>query len=132
MIGVDALNIGLVHYKHLSKDSNVHLIQADLSQLPFKENSSDLIYNLGILHHTPNPPAFFKNLVRYLKKDGTIAIWVYPKRPFFLSDWIRPLTIRLPLKLLGWIGLIVSAFCGLLLKVPSTCLRNILEGMDVS
>ena len=129
VVGVDALQVGLQRtHRRLNKDSNIHLIQADLFHLPFKENCFDFIYSLGVLHHTPDPPAFFKNLVRYLKKDGTIAIWVYPKPSlFFLSDWIRPLTTRLPLTLLSWLGTVITGFCGLLIKVPSSRLKSLMR-----
>lgn len=87
-------------------DPRFHLIQADLFELPFQENSFDYIFSLGVLHHTPDPKKAFMGLVRYLKKGGKIAIWVYPRKPAtVVSDALRPLTTRMPLSLLCVMGL---------------------------
>lgn len=95
------------------------LIQANLFELPFQENSFDYIFSLGVLHHTPNPKEAFKNLVRYLKKDGKIAIWVYSTEPkTHVSDMLRNITTRLPLSLLFILGFMVTIPYGPLLRIP--------------
>lgn len=53
------------------------LAQADVFQLPFADESFDLIYSIGVLHHTPDTRAAFLQLPRLLKRGGTLAIWVY-------------------------------------------------------
>lgn len=41
------------------------------------ENRYDLVYSIGVLHHTDNPPYSFKKLVRSTKIGGYIIIGVY-------------------------------------------------------
>ncbi len=95
------------------------LIQANLLELPFRENSFDFIFSLGVLHHTPNPKEAFKNLVRCLKKGGKIAIWVYPRQPrTYISDLLRPITTRLPLSLLLVLGFVITTLYSPFLKIP--------------
>jgi len=55
----------------------VQVAQADLHQPPFGPESFDFIYSIGVLHHLPDPEAAFQNLLRYLKPDGEIQIYLY-------------------------------------------------------
>jgi SAM-dependent methyltransferase len=55
----------------------VHLVQADLFQLPFASDTFDLVFALGVLHHTPDPRRAFGALPRVLKPGGSVSITVY-------------------------------------------------------
>ena len=84
-------------YKNVGGRPNVHIVQADIVQPPFRVEGFDLVYSLGVLHHTNNPKEAFLKLVPLLKRRGEIAIWVYHKyrRPP-LSDFYRIFTSRMP------------------------------------
>src|SRR2546423_10004572 len=56
---------------------NVQVIQADLHRPPFALESFDFIYSLGVLHHLPDPERAFQTLLRYLKREGEIQIYLY-------------------------------------------------------
>ncbi len=58
---------------------NLHLFQGDIYCLPFKKESFDKIFCLGVLQHCPNPQKAFFSLVQYLKSGGEIVIDVYNK-----------------------------------------------------
>lgn len=64
---------------------NVWIIQADIGNLPFADETFDNIFSIGVLHHTPDTKAYFMKLVPLLKKGGVIAIWVYPNSRFYLD-----------------------------------------------
>ena len=55
----------------------VQVIQADLHRPPFALESFDFIYSIGVLHHLPDPEQAFQNLLRYLKREGEIQIYLY-------------------------------------------------------
>jgi SAM-dependent methyltransferase/uncharacterized protein YbaR (Trm112 family) len=55
----------------------VQVVQADLYRPPFALESFDFIYSIGVLHHLPNPEQAFQNLLRYLKPEGEIQIYLY-------------------------------------------------------
>jgi SAM-dependent methyltransferase len=82
----------------------VHVIQADLHDLPFAPESFDFIYSIGVLHHLPDPETGFRGLLQYLKPGGEIQIYLYwepegqPVKTALLSAVaaIRRLTTRLP------------------------------------
>lgn len=67
-------------------------IQADLQQLPLAEESVDLIFSEGVLHHTDNTEVALRAVVRHLKRGGRILFYVYRKKgPVreFTDDYIR-------------------------------------------
>jgi SAM-dependent methyltransferase len=56
---------------------NVHFVQGDIFNLPFRDDAFDLIISLGVLHHTPDPAKAFGRLPRILKPNGKLSITVY-------------------------------------------------------
>src|SRR5258705_12087780 len=46
---------------------NVHVVQGDLTRPPFRRESMDLIYSIGVLHHLPEPEAGFRALAPILR-----------------------------------------------------------------
>ncbi len=98
----------------------VHLVQCDLYQLPFRPGVFDLVYSIGVLHHLPDPEAGFRGLLKLVKPDGAMAIWVYSTSRRGINACLeacRALTTRLPLPLLhalswaaglvDWVGFIL-------------------------
>lgn len=80
---------------------NIHFIQADLRQLPFKKSFFDYIYSDQVLHHTKNTKTSFKYLTKFLAKQGYISIYVYNKKaPIreFADDYIRSKTTKMSVK----------------------------------
>jgi len=57
------------------------LIREDRLDLPGK--GLDFIFMRNVTHHIPNRIEYFKNLKRFLKPDGRIAIIEYKKGKFF-------------------------------------------------
>ncbi|MFM7795943.1 MAG: class I SAM-dependent methyltransferase, partial [Candidatus Nitrosotenuis sp.] len=63
-------------YKKYGSVPNIHFMQADLRNLPFKENFFDFICSDQVLHHTDNTEKSFKYLIKFLQKRGMISIYV--------------------------------------------------------
>ena len=85
-------------YKNTVDYPNIHIIQADIMNLPFKEGIFDLIFSEGVLHHTPDTKKAFNGLIPYVSVQGEIAIYVYCKKgPIreFCDDYIRAYTTEL-------------------------------------
>lgn len=93
-----------VAHRNTAKCGNVHVVQADLYDLPFETESFDFVYSLGVLHHLAVPEATFHNLLRFLRPGGEIQIYLYwkPERQpvkralLALVSMMRRLTTRLP------------------------------------
>ncbi|EKS35628.1 hypothetical protein HMPREF9696_01840 [Afipia clevelandensis ATCC 49720] len=67
-------------------------VQADLLQLPLAEQSVDLIFSEGVLHHTDDTRAALAAVVRHLKVGGRMLFYVYRRKgPIreFTDDYIR-------------------------------------------
>ena len=60
---------------------NAAVVQGDLLHPPFRTAAEgggfDFVYSIGVLHHLPDPEAGFRSLLRFVRRGGTIAIWVY-------------------------------------------------------
>jgi SAM-dependent methyltransferase len=101
-------------YKNTKGLSNVHVIQADLFKLPFRHESFDVVYSIGVLMTTPDTKKAFLSLVPFLKREGIIAIWVYADFPDIgqrLSDRLRAVTTRMnPRLLYGLCWMAVPAY----------------------
>jgi SAM-dependent methyltransferase len=70
-------------------DPDVLIVQGDILNPPFKEESFDLGYSIGVLHHTPNPRLGFENLSKVVKSGGQVACSVYGKKGFYDSPSVH-------------------------------------------
>ena len=88
-------------YAKYGKLPNVHFLQADLRQLPFKKTFFDYIYSDQVLHHTKNTGTSFKYLTKFLTTNGHISIYVYNKKApvrEYVDDYIRSKTVKMSVK----------------------------------
>lgn len=122
VVGIDLSLASEVAARNLA-DRNATFLQADVFKLPFAPESFDLIYSIGVLHHTPDCEQAFKRLPGLLKPGGRIAIWLYSgyNKWYRMSDVYRTVTRRLPPRLLHKLCHVVVPLYGahqLLKKVP--------------
>jgi SAM-dependent methyltransferase len=98
------------------------LLQADLRALPFPPESFDIVFSIGVLHHTPNTFQALSRIADLVKPGGTLAIWVYSKRlrwALFGSEVLRPLTSRMPAdRLLRLVERVIPKTRAIKQKVP--------------
>jgi len=90
---VDACFENLKHYP------NLHVVQGNIYEMPFKKESFDYIYSLGVLQHTPEVKKAFDALPPLLKSNGKLCVDYYAKSwksIFEIKHWLRPLTKRIP------------------------------------
>ena len=59
---------------------NSIFIQCDLNKIPLFDESIDLIFSEGVLHHTDNPFKALMNITKKLKKKGLILFYIYKKK----------------------------------------------------
>jgi len=67
-------------------------LQADIMDLPIANNTVDIIFSEGVLHHTDNVLNALIYLGTKLKKDGLFLFYVYAKKAVireFTDDYIR-------------------------------------------
>jgi arsenite methyltransferase len=81
-----------VAQEKLGSIPGAHFVQADILQLPFREQTFDAIFSDGVLHHTPSTERALKSLAPFLAPGGEILFYVYRlKSPVreFTDDYVR-------------------------------------------
>lgn len=66
-----------------SKSDEILFVQGDALNLPFRNESFDYSYSIGVLHHTPDPKRGVDEAFRVTKTRGEFAISVYSKVGFY-------------------------------------------------
>ncbi|RPI18063.1 MAG: class I SAM-dependent methyltransferase [Ignavibacteriae bacterium] len=106
---------------------NVHFIQGDLQNPPFKSSEFDIVYSTGVIHHTNNTELSFSCISPLVKPDGRLYIWLYkPEKDLRhrMIVKIRKVTNKLP------IGL--QYFLYLVFLVPWGLLKEMLRGKKLT
>lgn len=57
---------------------NVDFVQGSVLNPPFRAQSFDLVFSIGVLHHTPDPAGGFRALSALVRNGGRQSVWVYP------------------------------------------------------
>ena len=98
VVGMDISNAVDAAATNLAGRKNVHLVQASIYQLPFRDGAFDGCYCIGVVQHTPDPQRTMRTLPRLLRAGGRIAITAYERKPWtklYSKYWLRPLTKRM-------------------------------------
>ena len=85
-------------YRDIGHLPSLHLIQADLTKLPFAEGFFDFIGCDQVIHHTPDTRASLHHLVTRLAPGGHLAFYVYKKKgPVreFCDDYLRERAVKM-------------------------------------
>jgi arsenite methyltransferase len=67
-------------------------LQCSLTDLPLEDESIDMIFSEGVLHHTDSTEESLKYLAKKLKKCGRFLFYVYKKKAVireFTDDYVR-------------------------------------------
>jgi SAM-dependent methyltransferase len=92
-LGVDVSTaVDVAKARFAERGLSAGFLQADLAQLPLAENSVDVVFSEGVLHHTDSTRSALAAIVRHLKPDGRILFYVYVKKgPIreFTDDFVR-------------------------------------------
>jgi ubiquinone/menaquinone biosynthesis C-methylase UbiE/uncharacterized protein YbaR (Trm112 family) len=89
---VDAVKVSF------EKRDNVHLVQGNMMEPPFKSGVFDGCYCIGVIQHTPDPSKAIASLPRMLKSGARIALTIYERKPWTLlysKYLIRPIANKL-------------------------------------
>ncbi|HEV2495912.1 MAG TPA: class I SAM-dependent methyltransferase [Terriglobia bacterium] len=100
-VGVDLTDHGLSLTRECLKlEGNAascsSLLRADAETLPFKNESFDIVYAYGVLHHTPDTLSAFREAFRVLRRGGQFKCMIYhsPSWTAF-SLWIYHALLKL-------------------------------------
>lgn len=84
---------------NLTKDiPGIHLIKASAENIPFEDETFDLVISLGVLHHIPDTQKALNTIVKKVNKGGQCLIYLYYaldnrsffyKMIFYISSFFR-------------------------------------------
>ena len=86
VLGID-LNTPEIARRNNRKNKNVKVIEGDIANIKLNKKF-DIVYSVGVLHHTNNPLKSFNNIKKFVKKKGRVIIWVYSHEGNFLNETI--------------------------------------------
>jgi SAM-dependent methyltransferase len=92
LFGIDLTDRAIAHTAKRLKcfGLNSKLSVGDAEQLTFEDESFDLVYSWGVLHHSPDTPKAIAEVCRVLKRGGRAKIMIYHKWSMVgLMLWIR-------------------------------------------
>ncbi|MCC7050979.1 MAG: class I SAM-dependent methyltransferase [Bacteroidia bacterium] len=61
----------------LNINNNVRITRAGVANIPFADNSFDLVFSLGVLHHVPDTFKAITDCVKKVKPNGYFLVYLY-------------------------------------------------------
>lgn len=115
-------------YHNLKEFRNAHVVQSDIYNIPYKDESFDFVYSLGVIHYVTNPLQALKSIILKAKSHCGILIYVYyalDNQPailkfiLFLVTLFRKITKQMPKCVLYPLCYILSIFFKVFLVFPA-------------
>jgi SAM-dependent methyltransferase len=87
-----ALDLSAEHLRHTQRHLNFHGRQTearlgDAERNPWPDNSFNLVYSFGVLHHTPGTAVAVQEVLRVLRPGGVAVIGLYHRDSWFYWLW---------------------------------------------
>lgn len=82
--------IALLRERLALEKLDARTLVADAERLPLLDQSVDLVYSWGVLHHTPDTRAAIREVHRVLRRSGEARVMLYARRSWVsFGLWIR-------------------------------------------
>ena len=97
VVAVDISAAVEIASQNVAGRAGVDVVQADLFKLPFRSETFDLAYSVGVLHHTPDAKGAFKAIQPLVKRGGMFSIFVHGQgnRTLYATNrWLRAWTAK--------------------------------------
>ena len=116
----------------LKNEDNTRITQASVGNIPFPDDSFDLVMSVGVLHHIPNTEHGIKKCVEKVKKGGYFYVYLYYdmdgrniiyKALFRTSNFIRYFISNLP----AFLKKIICDIIAFTVYVPLVMLATIVK-----
>jgi ubiquinone/menaquinone biosynthesis C-methylase UbiE len=90
---------------------NIEFVKEDMLRLPFKDEEFDIVWAWGTVHHTTDPLAAITELMRVLKRGGSLFLAVYKRtRLTFIHEIIRRTLVRTPRRMWTFLSKVMAFF----------------------
>lgn len=124
--------------QHLTADmANIRITQASSDNIPFADESFDMMMSLGVLHHIPDTELALKNGVKKVKNGGYVLLYLYYaldnrsiifKSIFYASALVRYLVSSLPASLKKIVCDLIAVFVYMPLIILAQLVKTFAPG----
>lgn len=99
VVGMDlSESVVRAHRTFASDAENLHYVQGDILDPPFRSGSFDLVVADQVLHHTPDCHRAFLSMAGLVRPGGQLAAYVYRVKPFLrelADEKVREITTKM-------------------------------------
>ena len=121
---IDLSDAVIVAKKLNEGNDRINVSNANVYELPFKDETFDIGFSLGVLMHTTDPKEAFNCMCKKVTKGGKAVIWVYAKTPRkYFMEFFRFFTKNSPtivqkiiastLSIILWPFVVLTKFTGI-------------------
>jgi SAM-dependent methyltransferase len=108
-VDLNALDVAKERTKQFT---NIRYIEADIAKVK-SDQPFDIVYCVGVIHHTDDPDATFKNLASLTRSGGRTIVWCYSHEGNFLNRIFvegakRLILMRLPKSVLRLLSKVLT------------------------
>ncbi len=121
VVCVDISTAVEIAQRNVGGRADVAVVQADLFKLPFKAALFDIVYSIGVLHHTPDAKGAFKAIQPLVKPGGFFSIFMHGQgnRALYATNrWIRAWTSKASYRTTWNFCLLLTGLAKVLLAIP--------------
>ena len=86
----------LANYENNGKSSNLRIVRASITELPFENEQFDIVFCPGVVQHTPNPSDSISELYKQVKPGGWLIFdqYRYNFSSILKVTWIARLILK--------------------------------------
>jgi SAM-dependent methyltransferase len=121
VVAVDISSAVEIAQRNVGTRADVAVVQADLFKLPFRPGTFDVVYSVGVLHHTPDAKGAFERIQPLVKPGGIFSIFIHGQgnRVLYATNrWLRAWTAKASYGTTWRFCLALTALGKLLEKIP--------------
>jgi 2-polyprenyl-3-methyl-5-hydroxy-6-metoxy-1,4-benzoquinol methylase len=86
-VDLNTVNIAIQRNQKLN---NIEFMEADIANMDIGK-AFDIVFSIGVVHHTDNPYKTFENLKKHVKPGGKLILWVYSEEGnFMVKNIVEP------------------------------------------
>ncbi len=121
VVCVDISSAVEIAQKNVGGRPDVAVVQGDLFKLPFRTDLFDIVYSIGVLHHTPDAKGAFHAIQPLVKPGGFFSIFMHGQgnRALYATNrWLRAWTAKASYRTTWNFCLLLTGIAKVLLAIP--------------
>ena len=84
-------HLAIARQRMINDGRRVKLVRSDGEVLPFPDDTFDVVYSFGVLHHTPGTETAIEEVRRVLKPGGSAVVGLYHRNSAFY--WLNTIVV---------------------------------------